>query len=144
MSLPMDSSQDYFLSSSPSVSTGGSLSYFDLRNMVSTSYGRTEISSTHALYTPETIRHHARRASSVSLFPGYTSPVVDIYCTPGNCLSVLWQSLGSLVEPLSAGSAGMTEIQPALPIWEGANQASRRLPDQISDSSWSLVSLPRV
>ena len=140
----MDSSQDFFLSSSPSASTEASVGNHDLRNMVNTSYGRTEISTTHALYTPETIRHYARQASSVCLFPGYTSLVDDIYHAPGNCVSVLWQSSGSSVEPLSAGSAGMTEIQPALPIWESTNQASRRLPDQISDSSWSLVSLPRV
>ena len=144
MSLSMDSSQDFFIFSSPSLSTEALRGCPGLRNMVNTSYGRTEVSSIHALYTPETIRHHARQASSVSLFPGYASPVDDTDRAPGDCLSVLWQSSGSLVEPLSAGSAGMTEIQPALPIWESANQASRRPPDQISESSWSLVSVPRL
>lgn len=78
------------------------------------------------------------------MFQGYSQPVDEIYPPSVNYVSTLWQSSGSLVEPLSAGSAGMTEIQTALPIWESTNQAPRRLPDQISESSWSLVSVPRV
>ena len=145
MSLPMDSSQASFLSSPPSFSTETRPSYLDGSRFAADHLtGRTDIPSTHALYNPEAIRHHARQASSVSLFPGYTLPVDDIYRASGNCLSVQWQSSGSLVEPLSAGAAGMTETQPTLPIRESANQAPRRLPDRISESSWSLVSVPRV
>ncbi|OCL04811.1 hypothetical protein AOQ84DRAFT_225550 [Glonium stellatum] len=91
-----------------------------------------------AFYSTDTSRRPALKTSSVSSSQSYSQTIDEICCPSVDNASMLRQSSGSLVEPLSTGHAEMIGIQPALPILDSIYQAPRRLPDQISDSSWSL------